>query len=131
MLIQIQDLYNYITPRQVEQYLSMNPDAFTQAYNDAVGYITAQIGNIYDIPSMLEETESPDPTLTWMVRTMTAYNMSSPSMKQPEPLLFNVKQVYDTIKELRSGAYSFVGTPPQPTPNASGSVVSIMNKYKG
>lgn len=132
MLIQVSDLYNYITPQQAEQFLAINPEAFNQAYSDAVGYLNAQIGNIYNLPIMLANIDDPDPTLLWMVRILTAYNMSSPTMKQSAPMVFNIETVYRKVQELKAGFSSFTTEVERAsTPNALGSIISVENQYKG
>ena len=46
----------YITPQQLRQFKNMYPDCVSDAYRAAVGELTANIGNIFDMAAMVAQT---------------------------------------------------------------------------
>lgn len=128
-------LFLYITPQQIAQFEAMYPDCVMDAYRSAVGKLTAQIGNRFNMEAMLSETDesAKDDTIRWVLQVLTAYNICAPSLNISEPLDNAYKEAYQTIQRLKGGMVSLE----EPAPyrkdqyDANVEVITSRNKYIG
>lgn len=128
-------LFLYITPQQIAQFEAMYPECVMDAYRSAVGKLTAQIGNMFNMETMLSETDesSKDDTIRWILQVLTAYNICAPSLNISEPLDNAYKEAYQTIQRLKGGMVSLE----EPAPyrrdkyDANVEVITSRNKYIG
>lgn len=101
-------LYLYITQQQLYQFENMYHNCVLDAYKSAVGKLTAQIGNRFNMEGMLSVTdeEQKDDTIRWILQVLTVYNICAPSLNISEPLDMAYKEVYQTIQRLKGGMVS-------------------------
>lgn len=125
----------YITPQQLQQFKNMYPDCVADAYRAAVGELTANIGNIFDMSAMLGQTDEDDKddTIRWILQVMTAYNIASPSLNYSEPLAAAYEKVAQTIIKLKGGIVSLEEPAPYRTDsqNANAEVITSRYNYLG
>lgn len=125
----------YITPQQLRQFKNMYPDCVSDAYRAAVGELTANIGNIFDMAAMLGEPDEnkKDDTIRWILQVLTAYNIASPSLNYSEPLAAAYEKVAQTIIKLKGGVVSLEEPAPYRTDsqNANAEVITSRYKYLG
>lgn len=122
----------YITPQQIEQFKNMYPDCVADAYRNAVGELTAEVGNRFDMAAMLgEQDESKkDDTIRWILQVMTAYNVASASLNYSEPLEMAYKKVAQTIIKLKGGMVSLEEPTAYRNDQFSANAEVITNRYK-
>lgn len=101
-------LYLYITQQQLYQFENMYSNCVIDAYKSAVGKLTAQIGNRFNMEGMLSVTDEgqKDDTIRWILQVLTVYNICAPSLNISEPLDMAYKEVYQTIQRLKGGMVS-------------------------
>ena len=125
----------YITPQQLRQFKNMYPDCVSDAYRAAVGELTANIGNIFDMAAMLGEPDEnkKDDTIRWILQVLTAYNIASPSLNYSEPLAAAYEKVAQTIIKLKGGVVSLEEPAPYRTDshNANAEVITSRYNYLG
>lgn len=125
----------YITPQQLRQFKNMYADCVSDAYRAAVGELTANIGNIFDMAAMLGEPDEnkKDDTIRWILQVLTAYNIASPSLNYSEPLAAAYEKVAQTIIKLKGGVVSLEEPAPYRTDsqNANAEVITSRYKYLG
>lgn len=123
-------LYMYVTPYQVEQYKEMNPDAVTDAYDMALGYLSSEIGHIYDLPAMESEQdeEQKDKTLMWMLVVLTSWNLVGSSTDPSPTLRTQYMRVDEKIQMLKAGFSKFEEGTMKPEPNAN--IIIVKNAVK-
>lgn len=125
----------YITPQQLRQFKNMYPDCVSDAYRAAVGELTANIGNIFDMAAMLGERDEnkKDDTIRWILQVLTAYNIASPSLNYSEPLAAAYEKVAQTIIKLKGGLVSLEEPVPYRTDshNANAEVITSRYNYLG
>lgn len=130
-----QSLMQYITCQQMEQFKAMYANCVADAYISAVGKLTAQVGNIYDIPTMLGQTveSDKDNTMRWILLVMTAYFICQPTMNISTPLEEANKEVTNIIQQLKGGQVSLQEPADYRTDSyvTTPEVVSIRNRYLG
>lgn len=122
----------YITPQQLEQFKNMYPDCVSDAYRNAVGELTAEVGNRFDMAAMLGEADESkkDDTIRWILQVMTAYNIASPSLNYSEPLEMAYKKVAQTIIKLKGGMVSLEEPTAYRNDKFSANAEVITNRYK-
>ena len=107
----------------------------SDAYRAAVGELTANIGNIFDMAAMLGEPDEnkKDDTIRWILQVLTAYNIASPSLNYSEPLAAAYEKVAQTIIKLKGGVVSLEEPAPYRTDsqNANAEVITSRYKYLG
>ena len=125
----------YITPQQLRQFKNMYPDCVSDAYRAAVGELTANIGNIFDMSAMLGERDEnkKDDTIRWILQVLTAYNIASPSLNYSEPIAAAYEKVAQTIIKLKGGVVSLEEPAPYRTDshNANAEVITSRYNYLG
>lgn len=128
-------LYLYITPQQLYQFEQMYQSCVSDAYKSAVGKLTAQIGNRFNMEAMLgvEIESQKDDTIRWILQVLTVYNICAPSLNISEPLDMAYKEVYQTIQRLKGGMVSLEEPAPYRTDqyNANVEVVTSRGSYIG
>lgn len=122
----------YITPQQLEQFKNMYPDCVSDAYRNAVGELTAEVGNRFDMAAMLGEADEAkkDDTIRWILQVMTAYNIASPSLNYSEPLEMAYKKVAQTIIKLKGGMVSLEEPAAYRNDKFSANAEVITNRYQ-
>lgn len=125
----------YITSQQLIQFKNMYPDCVSDAYRTAVGELTANIGNRFDMGAILNQTdeEKKDDTIRWILLVLTAYNIASPSLNYTEPLANAYQKVSETIIKLKGGMVSLEEPAPYRTDacNANSEVITSRYNYLG
>lgn len=125
----------YVTPQQIEQFENMYGQSVDEAYRSAVGRLTAQIGNIFDMGAILDETDETkkDDTIRWILQTYTAHALCSPSMQISAPLQNAYEEARDVLERLKAGMMSLEEPAQRKTGpgNANACVVTFKNKYIG
>lgn len=121
-----EELYQWISPQQLEQFEKMYPACFEVAYNSALGYLYSQIGELYDIPAILakDTNEGTAKIMRWILTVLTAYNITSPSARHSESLRDNFDMVVKKITEMKNGATTLNNAPTKDEPSAWGTVVN-------
>ena len=122
----------YITPQQMMQFENMYPDCFRDAYRNAVGELTAEVGNRFDMAAMLGEADEDrkDDTMRWILQVMTAYNIASPSLNYSEPLDAAYKKVAQTIIKLKGGMVSLEEPTAYRNDKYDANAEVIVNRYR-
>ena len=129
-----EELYQWISPQQLDQFKKMYPDCVEISYNSALGYVYSQIGELYDIASILagDTNEGTAKIMRWILTVLTAYNITSPSARHSETLRDNYEMVVKKVTEMKNGATTLHDAPIKETPNAWGTVVNgSKNKMRG
>lgn len=129
-----EELYQWISPQQLDQFKKMYPDCVEISYNSALGYVYSQIGELYDIASILagDTNEGTSKIMRWILTVLTAYNITSPSARHSETLRDNYEMVVKKVTEMKNGATTLHDAPIKETPNAWGTVVNgSKNKMRG
>lgn len=125
----------YITSQQLIQFKNMYPDCVSDAYRTAVGELTANIGNRFDMSAILNQAdeEKKDDTIRWILLVLTAYNIASPSLNYTEPLANAYQKVSETIIKLKGGMVSLEEPAPYRTDacNANSEVITSRYNYLG
>lgn len=125
----------YITSQQLIQFKNMYPDCVSDAYRTAVGELTANIGNRFDMSAILNQAdeEKKDDTIRWILLVLTAYNIASPSLNYTEPLANAYQKVAETIIKLKGGMVSLEEPAPYRTDacNANSEVITSRYNYLG
>lgn len=133
MFFSKEELYQWISPQQMSQFEKMYPDCVYTSYLSAVGYVKSQIGQLYDMDAILNRDPETDSgtlqIMTWILTVLTAYNLSSPSMKHSQVLLDNYDMVVKKVTEMKTGFTTIAAAPTKTAPNAWGEVVN-KNKNK-
>lgn len=128
MFFSKEELYQWISPQQMSQFEKMYPDCVYTSYLSAVGYVKSQIGQLYDMDAILDRDPETDPgtlqIMTWILTVLTAYNLSSPSMKHSQVLLDNYDMVVKKVTEMKTGFTTIAAAPTKTAPNAWGEVVN-------
>lgn len=121
-----EELYQWISPQQLEQFEKMYPACFEVSYNSALGYLYSQIGELYDIPAILakDTNEGTAKIMRWILTVLTAYNITSPSARHSESLRDNFDMVVKKITEMKNGATTLNNAPIKDEPSAWGTVVN-------
>lgn len=128
------ELYQWISPQQLDQFKKMYPDCVEISYNSALGYVYSQIGELYDIASILagDTNDGTAKIMRWILTVLTAYNITSPSARHSETLRDNYEMVVKKVTEMKNGATTLHDAPIKETPNAWGTVVNgSKNKMRG
>lgn len=128
------ELYQWISPQQLDQFKKMYPDCVEISYNSALGYVYSQIGELYDIASILagDTNDGTSKIMRWILTVLTAYNITSPSARHSETLRDNYEMVVKKVTEMKNGATTLHDAPIKETPNAWGTVVNgSKNKMRG
>lgn len=127
------DLLQFISLQQLTQFEAMNPNIVQQSYQTTIGTINSQIGNYYDLKTMLEEQSEADKdqTLLWILKVFTAFNVCGSSMQISAPLEFNFKTANETLASLKGGQQSLTDGVIDKESSTVGKVVSMLNKYLG
>lgn len=135
MYFSVESLGLWITPQQQMQFISMYPLCFDDAYRTAVGKLTAQVGNILDMPTILAETDEnlKDNTIRWVLQVLTAAFVCSATLNMSEPLERAEKEVTSIIAQLKGGQVSLQEPYAHRDDeyNAEAEVFSIKNQYRG
>lgn len=135
IFFQKDELYQWISPQQLEQFEKMYPECVNIAYQNALGLIRSQIGELYDIDAILEQEPDVDKgtlqVFKWMLEVFTAYNITSPSAKHSQTLDDNFQLALKRLQEMKSGASSMSSAPAKEAPNAWPGVVSNGRKMLG
>lgn len=129
-----EELYQWISPQQLDQFKKMYPDCVEISYNSALGYVYSQIGELYDIASILagDTNDGTAKIMRWILTVLTAYNITSPSARHSETLRDNYEMVVKKVTEMKNGATTLHDAPIKETPNAWGTVVNgSKNKMRG
>lgn len=129
-----EELYQWISPQQLDQFKKMYPDCVEISYNSALGYVYSQIGELYDIASILagDTNDGTAKIMRWILTVLTAYNITSPSARHSETLRDNYEMVVKKVTEMKNGATTLHDAPIRETPNAWGTVVNgSKNKMRG
>lgn len=129
-----EELYQWISPQQLDQFKKMYPDCVEISYNSALGYVYSQIGELYDIASILagDTNDGTAKIMRWILTVLTAYNITSPSARHSETLRDNYEMVVKKVTEMKNGATTLHDAPIKDTPNAWGTVVNgSKNKMRG
>lgn len=129
-----EELYQWISPQQLDQFKKMYPDCVKISYNSALGYVYSQIGELYDIASILagDTNDGTAKIMRWILTVLTAYNITSPSARHSEALRDNYEMVVKKVTEMKNGATTLHDAPIKETPNAWGTVVNgSKNKMRG
>ena len=121
-----EQLYQWISPQQMEQFRKMYPDCVKIAYQSALGYVYSQIGELYDLDAILagDTDDGTSKIMRWILTVLTAYNLSSPSAKHSQTLLDNFDMVTRKVTEMKNGATTLHDAPIKAEPNAWGGVVN-------
>lgn len=108
MYFSFESLGLWITWQQRLQFMSMYPSCFEDGYRTAVGKLTAQVGNIFDMAAILAETseDAKDNTIRWILQVLTAYNVCSPTLDVSTPLEAANREVSGIIAQLKGGQVS-------------------------
>ena len=134
MYFREEELYQWISPQQLDQFKKMYPDCVEISYNSALGYVYSQIGELYDIASILagDTNDGTAKIMRWILTVLTAYNITSPSARHSETLRDNYEMVVKKVTEMKNGATTLHDAPIKETPNAWGTVVNgSKNKMRG
>lgn len=135
MYFSVESLGLWITPQQQMQFISMYPLCFDDAYRTAVGKLTAQVGNILDMPTILSETDenAKDNTIRWVLQVLTAAFVCSATLNISEPLERAEKEVTGIIAQLKGGQVSLQEPYAHRDDeyNAEAEVFSVKNQYRG
>lgn len=129
-----EELYQWISPQQLDQFKKMYPDCVEISYNSALGYVYSQIGELYDIASILagDTNDGTAKIMRWILTVLTAYNITSPSARHSETLRDNYEMVVKKVTEMKNGATTLHDAPIKDAPNAWGTVVNgSKNKMRG
>lgn len=128
-------LYLYITQQQLYQFEQMYHNCVSDAYKSAVGKLTAQIGNRFNMEAMLgvQSESEKDDTIRWILQVLTAYNICAPSFNTSEPLDMAYREVYQTIQRLKGGMVSLEEPAPYRTDQyeANVEVITSRSNYIG
>lgn len=128
-------IYLYLSPQQLQQFEYMAPGVTNQAYTAAIGKLTANIGNRFDMATILNETDEAkkDDTIRWILSVLTAYNIATPSLNVSQPLSEAYEEVSRVVQQLKGGSVSLE----EPAPyrkdeyDANISIVSKRSQYLG
>lgn len=135
MFFTIESLGLWITPQQQMQFVNIYPFCFDDAYRTAVGKLTAQVGNIFNMQAILDETdeERKDNTIRWVLQVLTASFVCSATLNMSEPLERAEKEVTGIIAQLKGGQVSLQepAAHREDEYNAEAEVVTTRNKYIG
>lgn len=121
-----EELYQWISPQQLEQFEKMYPQCVEVSYDSALGYLYSQIGELYDIPAILagDTNDGTAKIMRWILTVLTAYNITSPSARHSETLRDNFDMVVKKITEMKNGATTLNNAPTKDEPSAWGTVVN-------
>ena len=108
-----EELYQWISPQQLDQFKKMYPDCVEISYNSALGYVYSQIGELYDIASILagDTNDGTSKIMRWILTVLTAYNITSPSARHSETLRDNYEMVVKKVTEMKNGATTLHDAP--------------------
>lgn len=127
-------LYQWMSPQQLEQFEKMYPDCVNVSYNSAMGLIRSQIGALYGVDAMIAGQTNTDTSqiFRWIVLVLTAYNIVSPGTKRYQVIEDNFTLANKKLKELKTGAsYMNDGIIRNDECDAWGEVVSNKSKMRG
>lgn len=126
------ELYQWMSPQQLDQFVKFYPDALTISYSNALGLIKSQIGALYDIDSEIKKESEVSKVIKWIIMVFTVYNISSPSFKRSQVLDENFLIAHNKLQELKTGA-SFASDAKLIDDKCSawGTVVSSKAKMRG
>lgn len=127
------ELHQWISPQQLEQFERMYPDCVEISYQSALGMLYSQIGELYDIQTILagQTTDGTVKIMRWMLSVLTAYNLTSPANKHSQTLDDNFQLVMKKVTEMKTGASTLSSAPILEEPNAWPVVVSNKRKMLG
>jgi hypothetical protein len=128
-----EELYQWISPQQMEQFEKMYPDCFQMSYQSALGLIRSQIGELYDIDAILagDTNAGTKEVFRWMLIVITAYNITAPATKRSQTIDDNFMLACGRLKEMKTGASSMSDAPIKEEPNAWPGVVRNGQKMLG
>lgn len=127
-------LYTWISPQQLSQFEKMYPDAVRNAYQDALGLIRSQIGELYDINAILENNICDEGTVDvfrWIIIVLTAYNITGSAITRSEVLENNFRLAHNKLQEMKAGSSTLSDAPLRSEPNAWPGVVKNGSKMLG
>lgn len=130
MYFRKEELHQWISPQQLLEFEKMYPDCVIMSYLSAIGLIRSQIGEIYDVDAILsgDTSEGTRQVFAWILKVITAYNVTSPSSKRSGPVEANYIEARNKLVELKNYASTMSDGPIKPEPNAMPTIIS--NKYK-
>lgn len=134
MYFPISELYQWLSPQQIKQFVDMYPDTIRISYESALGLVYSQIGELFDIPAILageHETEGTRSVFRWMLCVLTAYNIAAPSAKRSPALEDNFQLVINKLTEMKNGASTMVNAPIKKPGNAFPTIVNKSWKMLG
>lgn len=135
MYFSFESLGLWLSWQQRLQFLNMYPLCFEDGYRTAVGKLTAQIGNIFDMATILAETSetAKDNTIRWILQVLTAYNVCSASLDISSPLEAANREVTGIITQLKGGQVSLQEPAAYRDDEfyAGAEIVSVKYQYRG
>lgn len=134
MFITETDIQTWIQPITIRNTMGMNPNALSNAYLNAIGFLKKELQGKWDIDSSLESKvgdENFDPTLYYIVVVLTSYYFAGISSNISEPLYNEYKHVCSVIEDLRNGTSVLYNAEKTTEPNAYGVIYTNENQYRG
>lgn len=127
------ELLQWISLSQLQQFENMYPDCVQMAYQSALGLIISQIGELYDIDAILagDTNENTKKTFRWILIVITAYNLTAPSAQRSPSLEDNFLLAKNRLMELKSGASTMQNAPIKQERNAWPAAVNNRHKMLG
>lgn len=121
----------YLSAQQITQFEAMNPNALEIAFRSAMGLLTAELHDLYDLQAAITVPfKDRNPTLVWLLAILTAVHVAGPSMALSKLLYEQYQMAVNKITELKNHIGVLVGVP-TPCPNAYPSGVSIDYEFRG
>lgn len=128
-------LRQWISESQIMQFEGMYDNVVKVAYQNAVGFVVSQIGEIFALKKILsrEEGVSDDThsVMGWILEVLTAWNVCAAGLNASMMLQTNYKMVVDKLTELKNGATTMANAPIKEEPNAMPTIYSKKNSYLG
>lgn len=120
------ELWQWISPQQIAQFKEMYPGCVQVAYDNALGLIISQIGELYDIDAILagDTNANTRRTFKWILEVLTANNITSPGTKHSPTLIANYEMAINKLTELKNGASTMQNAPAKEPTNAWPTIVN-------
>lgn len=135
MYFSLESLGLWLSWQQRLQFLNMYPLCFEDGYRTAVGKLTAQIGNIFNMSAILDELSetAKDNTIRWVLQVLTAYNVASTALDISSPLEAANREVTGIIAQLKGGQVSLQepALHRDDEYNAEAEVITVKYQYMG
>lgn len=124
-------LLQYIQGSQLETIENMNPDAVWMAYKTAKGYVTSEIGMIYNMEEFFCNKCDPDDTLWYIMLAITCWHVAGAAINKSESLMMAYEDACLKLRTIKAGFARPVDLDLKEEPNARITIVDNHYKYLG